>query len=281
MIAGGGDLEDGLNEERNQQLELLKRSFLAAPAADEREPGAQRDAARLGLLLDLPVARWGFPFLPHHRAVLNVFQPQYTLMFEQLLATPRPWLYAHVLLPGGVSNLASEDYALEPGTKAPLLGTVVEVVAVQREADARLTLAVQGLSRARVLRATQALPYARADVVMLPDAEALLAHALAAQRFVAENGVPPQVAARRSVRRRLLMAAAAAEEGVWKPYEHANLSLSMHLALSQFGSAADAEAARAAEAGAVRSGAARGALQIPESTWGTGALCAPLTRCCA
>ena len=28
--------------------------------------------------------------------VLNVFQAQYTLAFEKLLATPEPWLYAHV-----------------------------------------------------------------------------------------------------------------------------------------------------------------------------------------
>ena len=41
------------------------------------------------------------------QVVLNVFQPEYVHMFETLLATPQPWLYLHVQLPGGVANLGS------------------------------------------------------------------------------------------------------------------------------------------------------------------------------
>ena len=148
MAAAGADLEGGQNEERNAALSALKRSFLAS--ADDR-PTAYDDATRLGLYLDVPVCRWGFNILPHHRTTLNVFQAQYTLAFEKLLATPQPWLYAHILLPGGVDNLADPEFALAaPDSKAPAHGTLMQIVAVQREADSRLTLLVQGLARVEV-----------------------------------------------------------------------------------------------------------------------------------
>ena len=127
MAEAGADLEGGVNEQRNEQLAALRRSFLLG-ADEERPSDAAAGASRLGLYLDLPVCRWGFPILPHHRTVLNVFQAQYTLAFEKLLATPQPWLYAHVLLPGGVDNLASEDFALAaPGSQAPRHGTLMQV----------------------------------------------------------------------------------------------------------------------------------------------------------
>ena len=172
----GADLEGGENEQRNAALAALRRSFLASSAEEEERPsGVAEDATKLGLHHDVPVCRWGFPILPHHRTVLNVYQAQYTLAFEKLLATPEPWLYAHVMLPGGVDNLGNPDYALAAAdSKAPRHGTLMQVVAVQRETDARLTLIVQGLSRGVALRCTQALPYARADFQLLPDDEMLL-----------------------------------------------------------------------------------------------------------
>ena len=145
----GADLEGGENEQRNAALAALRRSFLASSAEEEERPsGEAEDASKLGLYLDVPVCRWSFPILPHHRTVLNVYQAQYTLAFEKLLATPEPWLYAHVMLPGGVDNLADPEFALAaPDSKAPAHGTLMQIVAVQREADSRLTLLVQGLAR--------------------------------------------------------------------------------------------------------------------------------------
>jgi Lon protease-like protein len=101
------------------------------------------------------------------QVLLNVFQPEYVHMFETLLATPQPWLYLHIQLPGGVVNLGSPEWALPgvpgveaspKGSRAALDGTLMRVVAVKRQQDARLALIVQGLSRAHVLRGTQALP---------------------------------------------------------------------------------------------------------------------------
>lgn len=229
-----GDLLGGQDPERNAMLEQLRRSFYAPPVGGDDELTALNDAKRLGLQLDLPLCRWSFNLLPHHRAALNVHQPQYTLLFEGLLTRPRPWLYFHVLLPGGVSNLDNPEYALEPGSKAPLTGTLMEVVAVQREADSRLSLIVQGLARGIVARPTQMLPFARADVQLLPDDEALLHSARRARRFLA--AAPGALSLARSkdgVQRRLTMAAAIAEEEHWWEYENANLTLSQHQTLSQ------------------------------------------------
>ena len=226
MIMSGGDLRDGLDPERNAILQSLKKSFYSS--SSDRDDDTAASALEGGFAPDLPLCRWSFNILPHQRAALNVFQPQYTLLFEKLLTTERPWLYAHVLLPGGVENLANPAYRLEPGSDAPLQGTIMEVVAVQREADSRLSLLVQGVARGIVLRPTQALPYARADVMLLPDDEQLLECALMSRRYLLsssgayescfEGASDPE-----QQQRRIVMAAAAAGDRHWKAYEHANV----------------------------------------------------------
>ena len=223
-------------------LEQLRRSFYKPSIGDDEDGlrgdrnwanDALGDASRLGLHLDLPLCRFSFCILPHSRAALNIFQPQYTLMFETLLATPEPWIYFHVLLPGGVDNLADPQFSLEPGTKAPLCGTLMQVVAVQREEDSRLSLIVQGLGRGIVVRSTQSLPYARADVQLLPDDEALVECAQRGRRFLASTDALEEARSTEGLEHRLVMAAASAEEKLWCGYEHANLTLSMHQTLSQ------------------------------------------------
>lgn len=111
----GGDLSNGDNAERNAALSAIRRSFLAVseevPSSEKLLPRtpvvATRDAARVGVHLDLPATRWSVAMLPHHRTVLNVFQPQYTLLFEKLLAQPQPWLCAPLQLPGQPGGLVS------------------------------------------------------------------------------------------------------------------------------------------------------------------------------
>ena len=256
-MPAGGDLERGRDPERNAALLSLKRSFFTN--TDEDAPVATRDAARLGLHLDLPLCRWGLHILPHHRTALNVFQPQYTLMFEKLIAGPQPWLYGHLYLEGGVKNLDSPEHRLEPGSKADLTGTLMQVVAVQRESDSRLSLLVQGVARCIVTRPTQSLPYARADVQLLPDDEELLSSARHAQRFLSSQiDGELQTAQGASLdmgglRRRLVMAAAIAEENHWREHEHANMSLSVHQTICQVTAPMPVEAARG-EAGAIAAG---------------------------
>lgn len=106
---GGGDIEGGKNEERNTQLGVLRNMFGSAPEA-AAEPGSAADAAKLGLHLDLPLCRFSWAVLPHYQLNLNIWQPQYTLMFSALLATPPPHYYLHVLLPGGAESLGKPEY---------------------------------------------------------------------------------------------------------------------------------------------------------------------------
>jgi Lon protease-like protein len=255
-LPSGGDLQQGRDPERNAILQSLRRSFFESSASEEGEaPAAADDAQRVGMHLDMPLCRWGFHILPHQRTVLNVFQPQYTLLFEKLLAGPQPWLYGHVFLEGGVENLNNPDYRLEPGTRAALTGTIMQVVAVQREEDSRLTLLVQGVGRGVAMRSTQTLPYARADMQLLPDDEQLLACARHGRRFLSGQQLESRSDSHGmlGMQRRVIMAAAAAEEAHWLQYEHANISLSMHQTLAQVVApmpsiAADGEAAAIADA---------------------------------
>ena len=165
------DLSGGEDADRNAAVASLKSLFYA-PDPPKDLPG-RRDASRLGLMLDVPLCRWSFEILPHQQAALNVFQPQYTHMFEALLSRPAPHYYFHVLLPGGTQSLGQPEYELKPGTEAPLAGTLMEVIHVRREPDSRLSLIVRGLSRGVVVRATQELPYSRGDVQLLADEEVL------------------------------------------------------------------------------------------------------------
>lgn len=223
----GGDLEGGESESRNADVDALKRAFYGSGPAEADGPAD--GVARVGRYLDLPVARWSMVFVPAQQVLLNVFQPQYTLMFESLLAGPRPWLYMHVLLPGGADNLANPEYALPdddgpqaqgggPRSRAPLVGTLMEVVSVERQPDARLAMVAQGLGRAVVVRATQSLPYARADVQLLPDAETLLAAACTSSRWLRQAGTFGAASAER--REQLTLGAVVGENACWQPYEN-------------------------------------------------------------
>ena len=174
----------------------------------------------------MPLCRWSWEILPHHQKVLVVHEPEYTHMFESILAGPEPHTYVHLRLPGGTSSLTNASYALRPGTEAPLQGTLMRIVAHLREADSRLVLVVQGLSRVAVLRPTQSLPYSRADVQRLPDLESLHAGARASRRWLRAANAMKHTD--RATRARLALAAVHTEEDYWRAYLFANVSLVAH-----------------------------------------------------
>ena len=238
---GGGDLAGGNDEERNAQLESLRKMFAASNAAESNESD---DAKRLGLFLDLPLCRYSWCLLPGHQIAMSVWQPQYTLMFTKLLAEPPPHYYLHVLLPGGAESLGQPGYELVPGTNSALVGTLVRVVFAQRNPDSTLTLIVQGLCRGAVLRPTQYLPYSRGDVQILPDSEALLAAARASKRYLQQQG--GATLASPVVKRRMVAAAASAEASCWFPYEAVQLSVDAGGALSPLNQLNSSAAARCA-----------------------------------
>jgi hypothetical protein len=53
--------------------------------------------------------------------VLRVHVPHYCHMFNTLMRGPRPWRFGHLYLPDGSRNLGRDDFALQPGSKAPLV----------------------------------------------------------------------------------------------------------------------------------------------------------------
>ena len=218
--AGGGDLRGGQDDARNAEIDKLRRLYLTSPT-----PPADTTLRRYGRYNDVPLARWGTVFLPHQQEALNIYEPQWVLLFEALLATPPPWLYAAAFLPGGSANLDNPAFALpERGAR---LGTLLQVVDAVRQPDSKLTLAVQAIGRCHVERVTQTLPYGRADVQLFPDAEQLLLASDVAGGAVA---LPAEsLAARRRHERRRTLAAAAAEDDAWRDYEHAKPVLSSAL----------------------------------------------------
>ena len=211
----GGDLEGGRDKDRNANVQALKSLFYQSAESDNATTTANATAAaEIGLLRDIPIARFQFVLLPHQQCAFNIFQPQLVHMYETLLATPEPWYYLHAILPGGAENLGNPEYALpttvngDAGPSATLQGTLMRVVAQKRRPDARITLICHGLCRAVVLRGTQALPYSRCDVQMLPDVEQL--------RAWKRRGAVDDAA---------MLAAAVAEENCWRRFEFAPIEI--------------------------------------------------------
>lgn len=216
----GGDLEGGRDESRNANVAALKKLFY-----QEEESACK--AANDGILLrNLPLARFQIVCLPHQQMVFNIFQPALVHLFETLLATPEPWLFCTVRLPGGVDNLSDPDYALPglaidgtdaPGPKTTLQGTLCQVVAMRRLPDARLQLITHGLRRALVVRGTQALPCPRGDVLPLPDSESISAAARHCRRCT-KQATPKDA----------ILAHATAEDRCWQQYEFAPIEISQY-----------------------------------------------------
>ena len=228
-----------MTESAEADRAALKRLFLSSSADDDVTAAEEKLLAAppprvdlSSLRPDVPLCRWPWAILPNHQRVVVVHEPQYILMFEQLLASPRPHEYVHLLLHGGTDDLDSEEFALRPGSKGAMAGTLVRIVAslrsqVQTSTQGLqvegLVMVVQGLSRVHVTRQTQQYPYSRADVLLTPDVEALRAAARASRRWLRGAGTLARTDA--VVRTRLALEAAAADDAYWLRHELANASL--------------------------------------------------------
>ena len=228
-----------MTESAEADRAALKRLFLSSSADEDVTAAEEKLLASppprvdlSSLRPDVPLCRWPWAILPNHQRVVVVHEPQYILMFEQLLASPRPHEYVHLLLHGGTDDLDSEEFALRPGSKGAMAGTLVRIVAslrsqVQTSTQGLqvegLVMVVQGLSRVHVTRQTQQYPYSRADVLLTPDVEALRAAARAGRRWLRGAGTLARTDA--VVRTRLALEAAAADDAYWLRHELANASL--------------------------------------------------------
>jgi Lon protease-like protein len=214
-----------------EQARLLDRLFYAAEASPSSDgatsAGSAAGAAAVGadiavLIEDLPLWRVQWALLPNFREVLHVHVPHYCDMFARLTEGPRPWMFGHLLTPGGSKSLGDERFALAPGTYAPLVGTLAEVIEAARLPDGRFVVLAVGRGRFEVLRATAATPCARADVAMLPDAEEAAAAAAAGVAALAALGDAAGVGDALRAARGATRAAAAAAARVWADAELAD-----------------------------------------------------------
>ncbi len=59
-------------------------------------------------------------------------------------------IFGHLYLPAGSDNLGKPDYALESGSKAPLVGTLMKVNRAVRTMDGKLIILATSFSRFKV-----------------------------------------------------------------------------------------------------------------------------------
>lgn len=180
------------SQERQQQApspsaQPPTASDSTASADASTDADADVDAADCGggtLLVDVPLWRPEFAVLPGGQCVLHVHRPHYLHMFDELLAAPAsalptsaggPRVFGHLYLPGGSASLGAPGSELAAGSSAPLVGVLMEVTRAARLRDGKLLVLATAVARFRVVRARRELPYSRADVELLADAEELLA----------------------------------------------------------------------------------------------------------
>ena len=138
-----------------EQAKRLEHLFHGPAASDDASGGpATRAAADApaalrapALLRDLPLWRVQWAVLPGFQEVLHVHVPHYCDALSRVLAGPQPWRFGHLYLPGGSANLGDPCYALEPGSQAPLVGTLMEVLQAVAFPDGRLLILAAGVAR--------------------------------------------------------------------------------------------------------------------------------------
>lgn len=76
--------------------------------------------------------------------------PHYVHLFEAVFSQPRPWVFGHLYLPGGSKNLGSPTHALTSGSKAPLVGVLMQVTRAVRLRDGKFLVLATALGRFKV-----------------------------------------------------------------------------------------------------------------------------------
>jgi hypothetical protein len=125
------------------------------------------------IIKDLPLWRVQWTELPGFQNVLNVHVAHYTNMFQKVIfSDTNPKYFGHIYLPGGSDNLDNPEYKLEEGTKASMVGVLMQIADYKQLNDGRLVLIVQAVEKFRIVEAQRHhSPYAIATVEILPDEE--------------------------------------------------------------------------------------------------------------
>ena len=231
--AGGGEGGGGLGPAEDRAARsALERAFLrgeaaSSPASSPSSPAPSSasgggPAARPGVE-ELALWRVQWSVLPGFIEALNVHVPHYVHMFEEIFRGPRPWRFGHLYLPGGTANLDTSEYALEAGSQAPLVGTVMEVESFKRLPNGRLSLHVKCLTRMRVLgvAAGGGGPFHRGVCEVYPDEEEVGLFAGPAEALLAAEGGGAGGGAAPGLGRALARAAACHHTLRWAAWETA------------------------------------------------------------
>lgn len=166
--------ETSLRDQIKRLDELFYSNTTTSPT--ESSASSNNNAQSVGFISDLPLWRVQWSVLPGQQEVLHVHVPHYVDLFNRLISpnSKRPWRFGHLYLPGGSASLSLDEYEMKPGSKAPLLGTLMEILQVVKFSDGRLLILAVGLDRFQVIKPRQAIPYSRADVMILPDEEEIM-----------------------------------------------------------------------------------------------------------
>eukprot|EP00957_Ditylum_brightwellii_P078493 5968388-Ditylum_brightwellii.AAC.1 len=146
-----------------------------------------------GAMHNLPLWRVNWVETPGRANCLNVHELQYTHMFETILSNPQPWYFGHLYTPGGSKGIQKgtcdlkswrdkvridddddddgerEEDDKEEEDESKVIGTLLRITDFRRLEDGRLMILVHGLERFVVDTIKQDVPYATADVQILPD----------------------------------------------------------------------------------------------------------------
>lgn len=173
MSNAPNDSSSTFDDDDNEQRRMAMVRMLQASFYQEDEMISNSfelpNEANGGVLTAVPIWRVPWVELPGRTNVLTVHEPHYTNMFEKLLRgnnRPLPY-FGHVFLEKGASITSRALESWE--TNSDCLGTLMRITDYQRLKNGRLLLLVQAMERFVVQTVHQNLPYAIADVQLLPD----------------------------------------------------------------------------------------------------------------
>jgi hypothetical protein len=144
-------------EQRETRMEMVRR-IQDSYYLGKDEGLTQISSETPTLITEVPLLQAEWTELPGYQNILQIHVPHYTHMFRRILSGPRPWLFGHILSPGG-------------NNQETRVGTLMQVSDYKQVKDGRLAMIVQGLERFQVVETTQIVPYGIANIELIETAE--------------------------------------------------------------------------------------------------------------
>ena len=169
------DEEEEIRMKAVRSLQLAFYQQDSESSSSEKKMAMTRLEAVTGKLSNLPLWRAPWWEVPGRSNVLNVHDPIYTNMFEQIIRSEKPWIFGHLYLQGGSQNLKENNLdtldTYNSKKDSAIIGCVLNIQDYRRFSNGRLLLLVHVMERFVVTNIHQELPYSIVDAQILPDAE--------------------------------------------------------------------------------------------------------------